>query len=613
MTETRLLFAAVGDDGRGKELWMTDGVSETRLTDILAGSGGSFPLALGQVGKFVYFSADNGDGRDLYRLDTTNLNVISVGPANSGPSFVAYPTGTLYLSMDDGVHGRELWAANAAGGVSMTGDAFAEGSLDPSWGGTIGNTVVFAGNDKDKGIELFASNGGTAHLIKDINPLGNSNPGGGSSQFHQFGNMILFGASDGTGSTLWSSNGTSATKLSTVEIPQDFFTYDNGHAERVLFSGQTPGGFDQFLYVTDGTSGGTKRVTTKVEEPYGFTLYKGVVYFSGQDSAHGRELWKTDGTESGTKLVADIDFTPAYSSPSNLIELNGKLMFTTADQRLWTSDGTDPSIHEVRSFLSVGNFVDMGTEAYFVALTSSGGWQIWSTDGTSASATNLVPENDGTNGYIPIIEGLITIPGSNKPTNGADELFGDDKKNTIDGKKGNDTISGGNGNDTLKGGDGNDQLNGDAGKDKLSGEAGKDTLSGGDGKDTLTGGAGKDTLAGGAGNDKLDGGKDKDIFVFDTAPSSKSNADHIVKFEVGTDKIALDDAVFNVGSSLGKKEFVSLDSGHKATTAKQHIIYDESKGELWYDVDGKGGTGPIKFAVLDNEPAKLTVHDFIIV
>ena len=255
----------------------------------------------------------------------------------------------------------------------------------------------------------------------------------------------------------------------------------------------------------------------------------------------------------------------------------------------------------------------MGTEAYFVALTSSGGWQIWSTDGTSASATNLVPENDGTNGYIPIIEGLITIPGSNKPTNGADELVGDDKKNTIDGKKGNDTISGGNGNDTLKGGDGNDQLNGDAGKDKLSGEAGKDTLSGGDGKDTLTGGAGKDTLAGGAGNDKLDGGKDKDIFVFDTAPSSKSNADHIVKFEVGTDKIALDDAVFNVGSSLGKKEFVSLDSGHKATTAKQHIIYDESKGELWYDVDGKGGTGPIKFAVLDNEPAKLSVHDFIIV
>lgn len=612
MTETRILFSAVAD-GSGNELWITNGSDATRLTDINSGIAGSFPTALGQVGKFVYFTADSGDGFDLYRLDTTSLNVIAVGPANAAPHFVANAPGGLFLLMDDGVHGRELWLANSGGGVSSTGDAYVGGSLDPSWGGAIGGTVLFAGTDKDKGIELFSSSGGTPTLLKDISPLGNSEPGR-IAGFFQYHNIVLFDADDGGGETLWSSNGSSASELSDVELPQNFFAYDDGHAERVLFSGQTPGGFDQFIYTTDGTSGGTSRLTTKVEEPYGFTLYKGKVFFSGRDDTHGRELWVTDGTEIGTKLVGDLN-TAGSSSPSNLVVLNDKLIFTDNTQQIWASDGTDSGTQPFRSFLSIGNFVPDGTKAYFVALTSSGGWQIWSTDGTrdGTFATDLVPANDGSNKYIPTIQGIITVPGSNKPTNGNDDLSGDEKNNTIDGKKGNDTISGGDGKDKLKGGDGNDVLNGDGGKDSLSGDAGKDKLNGGAGNDTLTGGSGKDTLAGGLGNDKLDGGADKDQFRFDTAPSSKSNVDHIVNFTVGSDKIALDNAVFDVGSSLSASEFLSKSSGHTATKASQHVIYDRSNGELWYDADGKGHDAPIKFAVIDNKPSGLTFHDFVIV
>jgi len=609
MAETRILFSAVGDTF-GKELWITGGGNTTRVTDINSGSGHSSPSVLGQLGNFVYFSADDGNGRDLYRLDTTSLQVSQIGPANSSPSFVASVAGKTYVSMDDGVNGRELWALTASG-VSFVGDATPGGSLSPSRGDAIGGTVLFAGNDKDKGVELFASAGGVPTLVADINPLGNSNPGDVSG-FFAFKNLVLFDATEISGDHLWASNGSSATKISDVEIPQNFFLYDNQIAQTVLFNGQTPGGFVQYLYKTDGSS--ATRVTDKVRDPSGFTLYKGVAYFSGYDGAHGRELWKTDGTEGGTELVADIDFTPSSSSPANLVEVRGKLMFTTADQRLWTSDGTDPSIHQVRSFISIGNFVVAGTTAYFVAKTSIGGWQIWSTDGTSASATDLVPANDGSNSFIPTIQGLIAISGSNKPTNGADDLTGDSSANTIDGKKGDDTISGGDGNDTLKGGDGKDQLNGDGGKDKLSGDAGNDKLYGGAGKDKLSGGAGKDTLAGGAGNDTLDGGADKDQFRFDTAPSSKSNVDHIVNFKHGTDKIALDDAIFNVGTSLDSKEFLARSSGHEATSNKHRIIYDKSRGELWYDADGKrDGHDPIKFAVIDNKPSDLSFHDFTIV
>jgi ELWxxDGT repeat protein len=587
MTETRILFSAVGD-GKGNELWITNGGSPTRLTDLLVGTGHSDPGVIGQVGKTVYFSATNGDGRDLYKLDTATMLVTAVGPANSNPDYVAGAAGTIYLSMDDGVNGRELWKATA-GGVSFAGDAYLDGSLSPSSGGVAGSTVLFAGEDKDKGTELFASNGGTPARVMDINLLGDSDPGS-ISGFFSFGNKVLFDANDGGGPTLWSSNGSNASEISPVELPQNFFAYN----DRVLFSGQTPGGFSQYLYVTDGTS--ASRVTDKVTAPSNFVFYKGKAFFAGADSAHGRELWSTDGTAGGTELVADLNYQPSSSSPSSLFVLGNKLLFTSGDQGLWTSDGTDAGTRPLKYFQSVGNFVVHGTQAYFVAYTASGKWQIWTTDGTpgGTNATNIVPSHAT---VPPILQGIIEIAGSvsTTPSNGPDLLTGNSKSNAIDGKKGNDTIDGAAGNDTLKGGDGND------------------VLSGGKGKDVLTGGKGNDTLKGGAGNDTLDGGDGRDQFRFDTAPSGKSNLDHILNFKHGTDKIALENDIFAVGPSLSAKEFLSRDSGHTATKTGQRIIYDEAKGELWYDADGKGdGHDPIKFAVIDNKPA-LSIDDFTIV
>ncbi len=602
MTETRILFSAARD-GHGDELWITDGVAAKLVADLLPGSGGSHPQVLGQVGKWVYLSADNGDGRDLYRLDTASMAVSSIGPANSNPGRVAGTTGALYLSMDDGTHGVELWIATA-GGVTTTGDSFLGGDLAPSTGGTIGNKLLFAGNDKDHGTELFMSSGGTPTMLQDINPTGNSDPGA-TGGFFTFKNSVLFDANDGTGVHLWSSSAGTATKLSTVEIPQDFFIYNDEHSERVLFSGQTPGGaLKKYLYVTDGTT--ATRVTDKVQEPYGFTFFQNKVFFSGYDSAHGRELWVTDGSESGTKLLADLDFTPSSSSPSNLTVINNKLVFTSGDGRLWVSDGTDPGTQPLHNFLSANNFVVHGLYAYFVGYTSSGGgYQIWKTDGTSVSVTDFAPASLNS---TQALQAIITIAASvsTKPTNGPDLLTGDSKNNTIDGKKGDDTISGAGGNDTLKGGDSNDTIDGGKGK-------GKDLLDGGKGKDVLTGAAGSDTLKGGVGNDTLDGGADKDQFRFDTAPSSGANFDHLTNFTIGKDKIALDDKIYDVGTSLTSSEFLARDSGHTAKKASQHIIYDRSNGELWYDENGKGGDAPIKFAILDNKPAGLTFHDFVIV
>ena len=78
-----------------------------------------------------------------------------------------------------------------------------------------------------------------------------------------------------------------------------------------------------------------------------------VVYFSGESSS-GTELWKSDGTVSGTILVKDIFPGSQYnynyglransSNPTNLTNLNGTLFFAATDsaggRELWKSNGT---------------------------------------------------------------------------------------------------------------------------------------------------------------------------------------------------------------------------------------------------------------------------------
>ena len=40
--------------------------------------------------------------------------------------------------------------------------------------------------------------------------------------------------------------------------------------------------------------------------PRSITVAGSVAYFAATDAAHGEELWRTDGTAAGTKLVKDI-------------------------------------------------------------------------------------------------------------------------------------------------------------------------------------------------------------------------------------------------------------------------------------------------------------------
>ncbi|MDA8778108.1 hypothetical protein N9M84_03030, partial [Candidatus Poseidoniales archaeon] len=78
--------------------------------------------------------------------------------------------------------------------------------------------------------------------------------------------------------------------------------------------------------------------------------YNGIILFVGNDGIHGNELWRTDGTVSGTWIVKDIRSGVASSgiildiSTKSAVLSNGYLYFSANDgihgNELWRTDGT---------------------------------------------------------------------------------------------------------------------------------------------------------------------------------------------------------------------------------------------------------------------------------
>ena len=154
---------------------------------------------------------------------------------------------------------------------------------------------------------------------------------------------------------------------------------------------------------------------------------------------------------------------------------------------------------------------------------------------------------------------------------------------------------------------------GNALANKLTGNDGNNVLRGLDGKDGINGGAGDDTLYGGAGADKLTGGLGNDKFVFDSMTVS-ADADTITDFTTGQDKIVFDRSVFTAFApdAAGPVSAAEFHVGTAATTASQHLIYNDVSGVLYYDADGLDGAAQVRIATLTGHPA-LALSDLLLI
>ncbi len=119
------------------------------------------------------------------------------------------------------------------------------------------------------------------------------------------------------------------------------------------------------LWRTDGTSDGTRLVKdihpTGDSEPGNFTAVGDTLFFRADDGMNGTELWRSDGTLEGTQLVKDINkgsvrsfsgqLVQAGSLPNRFADAGGVLLFFAHDgehgYELWRSDGSEPGTYMV--------------------------------------------------------------------------------------------------------------------------------------------------------------------------------------------------------------------------------------------------------------------------
>ncbi len=338
-------------------------------------------------------------------VDLTAPVVRSVTPEDGGVLSQGVQVKAEY-SCDDGPGG--------SGVKSCTGDPADGASIDTS---TLGpqtvtvSTVDNAGNSATREIHYTVVPAqDSAGLVKDIAPgSGASNP----SNLTKVGGTVYFLATDTNGTELWKSDGTTA-GTTTVGTPGSFsYPQDPTNFGGTLYFSAYDPSHGQELWKSDGTADGTKLVSDvnpgSVSDYYGtrpnssspsnLTAVGGELYFTATDADHGTELWKSDGTDDGTRFVKDVYPGSNGSYASNLTDVGGELYFTATDadhgQELWKSDGTDDGTTLVEDIYPGGygsnpsNLTNVGGTLYFSAYDADHGQELWKSDGTEAGTTTL--------------------------------------------------------------------------------------------------------------------------------------------------------------------------------------------------------------------------------
>lgn len=117
------------------------------------------------------------------------------------------------------------------------------------------------------------------------------------------------------------------------------------------------------------------------------TEFNGKLYFSANDGINGQELWVSDGTEEGTRMLKDIN-PSGSSNPKELAVCNGKLYFQASLDggplpHLWISDGTEDNTFDISNDCkSPEHFTAMNGKVYFSAINNDYGIEFWVSDGT---------------------------------------------------------------------------------------------------------------------------------------------------------------------------------------------------------------------------------------
>ncbi len=174
----------------------------------------------------------------------------------------------------------------------------------------------------------------------------------------------------------------SAVQANTAELVKDINTQNDSllperlfvHNGLLYFVGDDEVN-DGEVWISDGTIAGTKLLKdinpgngdVDQDREVSFIGVGNTVFFNANNGFNGNELWKTDGTEQGTVLVKDLNPT-------------------------FDSDG-EPRTSQISNFTVLGT-AGSGFTLIFAARDENSDYQLWQSDGTE-NGTTVIPGLDG--------------------------------------------------------------------------------------------------------------------------------------------------------------------------------------------------------------------------
>lgn len=453
LPQTSHLFTATNGNN-GLELWRTDGTDAgTLMVKDINASGDAAPENFLRIGNDFFFAANDGiNGTELWKSDgsetgTVLVKDINLGVDSSSPDHLTEVQGKLFFSAEDALLGEELWVSDGTNaGTVLVKDIFTGSSSSEPYSLTaFGNTLLFAGTDGISGFELYKSDGtevGT-ELVADINP-GGSTSNSYPASLTIYKDALYFSASNTTqGRELWRTDGATTNTTLVTDIaagatssnPYEFTVLGDVDTGTLIFAASRSLAEGTELWQTDGTTAGTlllKDIKPQVSttssnngsRPRSFTIIGPTLYFSAQTQGRGGfQLYKSDGTTTGTTLVEDTTSGTTYSDIQIVGALGNRIYFDAeggvTNRELWSSDGTNTGTSIVAE-IDPNNTrsprpASLATDQYSSVLgiprpallpvadsaglltiaTSVNGLELWKTDGTEMNTVQIKDINPG--------------------------------------------------------------------------------------------------------------------------------------------------------------------------------------------------------------------------
>jgi ELWxxDGT repeat protein len=329
---TRLQDHLLFTTGLGGGLWQTDGQATTRLADINP-AGQPFTLwGNASGGKRVFMEAETkAQGWELWTSDgktAQSLGDLNPGLASSAPQILGGKKDLLFLARTP--KGHELFATKGTKATTRSVKVLNSRATNLLNLGvaSLGDRLFFSVN-AGQGTELWVSDGTAAQTMRLVQIPGQS----GVTSLTAIGNRVIFSASDKNGVELWSSDGTvKGTGMVRDLAPGSIMIKRENCPPRPPIDLLPPR--SAAVVVPPGPPQGgppppppcpTRSVTmSNSSDPQQLTAFKGQVYFlatTPKNQNYGQDLWVTDGTDRGTRLVQSLGAQGVILPLTNWLEI----------------------------------------------------------------------------------------------------------------------------------------------------------------------------------------------------------------------------------------------------------------------------------------------------